>query len=251
MIVCLYFVEYFVTNWVVAIHGGFLRFEIKEARNLIPADLNGKSDPYCVFKIGSQNVYKTDFISETLFPVWNETFNVALAKLSSDKIRINVFDHDAIGSDDPLGHYELSVNQIVQEGCVSGWYSLKDVATGEINLTVTFVPPRRFSIMPVQGSTVSLAESSTDSLVQQQIGSSPTANGEPIVSPTSDVSLTAQFPTSPDEQLSISRVSGISPSLKKSLADRANSMRSRLKNPFKHIGKSDEAAEVSGVISMF
>ena len=48
--------------------------KIISASNLPAADLNGKSDPYCIIKCGSWKE-KTNAVQNTLDPEWNERFS--------------------------------------------------------------------------------------------------------------------------------------------------------------------------------
>lgn len=50
-----------------------LSVRVVEARDLMPMDMAGKSDPYCVLKFGTQES-RTNFIKQDLNPVWNEVF---------------------------------------------------------------------------------------------------------------------------------------------------------------------------------
>ena len=50
-----------------------LNISVLEARDLKPMDAMGRSDPYVILKIDEQKE-KTNYIADTLDPVWNEDF---------------------------------------------------------------------------------------------------------------------------------------------------------------------------------
>ena len=50
-----------------------LFYPVLRARNLLPADPNGKSDPYCSISVGGSTAHKTDVQSATLYPVWKQS----------------------------------------------------------------------------------------------------------------------------------------------------------------------------------
>eukprot|EP00741_Cyanophora_paradoxa_P008963 tig00001415_g8676.t1 len=76
---------------------------IASARNLVPRDMNGKSDPFAVLAYGGKEVGKTEVIDDNLNPVWRENrFEVTAARGGddpSDVINIKVWDKDVIGKD--------------------------------------------------------------------------------------------------------------------------------------------------------
>eukprot|EP01112_Ceratiomyxa_fruticulosa_P017078 TRINITY_DN5253_c0_g2_i1.p1 TRINITY_DN5253_c0_g2~~TRINITY_DN5253_c0_g2_i1.p1 ORF type:complete len:322 (+),score=31.46 TRINITY_DN5253_c0_g2_i1:193-1158(+) len=124
---------------------------IIEAKNLIAADSNGLSDPYVnVRALGKEEGEKqrTKVIPKTLSPVWNEKFALNLYdKLSS--IIFHVWDHDKIGSNDPLGnitvnmssYYNVPLNQPIDL-----WLKLHEVPHGDLHVTIT---KTRFTDLPI------------------------------------------------------------------------------------------------------
>jgi len=90
------------------------RVHVKAAHDVLAADLNGKSDPYCVVlattSFGSKLKYKSRSIKATLNPVWN--FDTSLSYVDpSTKVKIEVYDKDAVGKDDYLGEVEVDLKE--------------------------------------------------------------------------------------------------------------------------------------------
>ena len=52
---------------------GKLFVTVVEAADLLASDPNGKSDPFCVVKLGESQEQATPVISNTLNPRWNHT----------------------------------------------------------------------------------------------------------------------------------------------------------------------------------
>ena len=74
---------------------GALRVTLKKANGLEAADLNGKSDPYVVFRCG-EHERRSTVKPKTLSPVWNEEFEIegTLNELLPPGIHVKVFDCD-------------------------------------------------------------------------------------------------------------------------------------------------------------
>jgi len=54
-------------------HESVLTVHVVEARDLLPLDMDGTSDPYVILQIEDQRI-ETNFKKSTLNPVWNESF---------------------------------------------------------------------------------------------------------------------------------------------------------------------------------
>lgn len=55
---------------------GTLRVELVDGNQIRGVDRGGKSDPYVVFTLNNQKVFKSQTKKKTLTPEWNETFTV-------------------------------------------------------------------------------------------------------------------------------------------------------------------------------
>jgi hypothetical protein len=89
-----------------------IKISILKGRDLVAKDTNifGRhttSDPYVKVHHGPNKLGKTAIIKKTLDPEWkNENFRVAVVPRALDvyrTIECNIFDHDNLSSDDPMG----------------------------------------------------------------------------------------------------------------------------------------------------
>lgn len=74
-----------------------LTVDVIEARDLIPMDLNGFSDPFVVLTIGDDTI-QTSYKKNDLNPVWNESFIFEISH-NDHILDIQVMDKDTFGSD--------------------------------------------------------------------------------------------------------------------------------------------------------
>ncbi|KAJ3428773.1 tricalbin-1-related [Anaeramoeba flamelloides] len=117
-----------------------------KARNLIPSDLNGKSDPYCKVLVGGKKIGKSKKVKKNLDPVWKErkTFELkgTYESLCEKQLSVHVMDWDMVSGDDFIGEWpgvplrELPPNKEVQY--IS---KLTKVKTGSINIFFKLITP--------------------------------------------------------------------------------------------------------------
>ncbi|XP_030232523.1 multiple C2 and transmembrane domain-containing protein 2 isoform X3 [Gadus morhua] len=80
---------------------GYLQVKILKATDLLAADLNGKSDPFCVLQLGNDRL-QTHTIYKTLNPEWNEVFTFPIKDVH-EVLEVTIFDEDGDKAPDFLG----------------------------------------------------------------------------------------------------------------------------------------------------
>ncbi|XP_062868413.1 multiple C2 and transmembrane domain-containing protein 2 [Trichomycterus rosablanca] len=80
---------------------GFLQVKVLKASDLLAADLNGKSDPFCVLELGNDRL-QTHTVYKTLNPEWNKVFTFPVKDVH-DVLEVTVFDEDGDKAPDFLG----------------------------------------------------------------------------------------------------------------------------------------------------
>ncbi|KAG1959470.1 multiple C2 and transmembrane domain-containing protein [Pimephales promelas] len=97
---------------------GFLQVKVIKATDLMAADLNGKSDPFCVLELGN-NRLQTHTIYKTLNPEWNKVFTFPVKDIH-EVLEVTVFDEDGDKAPDFLGKVViplLSIRNSQQVAC--------------------------------------------------------------------------------------------------------------------------------------
>nr|XP_022329862.1 tricalbin-3-like isoform X4 [Crassostrea virginica] len=115
----------------------FVDLTILQGKDLMPADRNGLSDPYCVILMGSKKVYKTSVKKNTLFPKWNESTSFQVQE-DSHLLEIFVYDKDMI-SKDFLGKSILTLDKLkeISHKGTAEWIPLQRAKSGQIQIKCT------------------------------------------------------------------------------------------------------------------
>jgi len=97
-----------------------LLVEIMSAKDLLKADLLGKSDPYVRIALDGNDVHQTKFIRQTLNPKWTEghknkfVWNGKAKNLQrAGGFVFLLMDHDTFSADDPLGDFCVAMEDLV------------------------------------------------------------------------------------------------------------------------------------------
>ncbi|GAA6019595.1 hypothetical protein JCM10207_006938 [Rhodosporidiobolus poonsookiae] len=112
-------------------NSGVLRVELLDGKGLPSADRNGKSDPYCVFELNEERVFKSEVVKKTLAPVWNEKFEVPVPSREAGKFVVEVFDWDRVGTADKLGWGTIDLRTIEPFESTERVVPLQDFKTGQ------------------------------------------------------------------------------------------------------------------------
>ena len=105
--------------------GSILTVDVIEAKDLVPMDTNGLSDPYVILECESQRV-QSKYIPETLNPVWKEEFTFEIES-NSAVLKVVVMDRDALLSDDYEGEVEIPLSILKDQMKYDQYFPLKNI----------------------------------------------------------------------------------------------------------------------------
>ncbi|XP_041639957.1 multiple C2 and transmembrane domain-containing protein 2-like isoform X2 [Cheilinus undulatus] len=89
---------------------GFLQIKVIKAADLLAADLNGKSDPFCVLELGNDRL-QTHTVYKSLHPEWNKAFTFPVKDIH-DVLVVTIFDEDGDKAPDFLGKVAIPLLSI-------------------------------------------------------------------------------------------------------------------------------------------
>uniref|UniRef100_A0A3P8RPI8 Multiple C2 domains, transmembrane 2b n=1 Tax=Amphiprion percula TaxID=161767 RepID=A0A3P8RPI8_AMPPE len=124
---------------------GFLQVKVIKAADLLAADLNGKSDPFCVLEVGNDRL-QTHTVYKSLYPEWNKVFTFPVKDIH-DVLVVTIFDEDGDKAPDFLGKVAIPLLSIRRGQQIA--FPLKKVDLGGLSkgsitleLEVIFNPVR-------------------------------------------------------------------------------------------------------------
>ncbi|XP_054625887.1 multiple C2 and transmembrane domain-containing protein 2-like isoform X4 [Dunckerocampus dactyliophorus] len=89
---------------------GFLQVKVIKATDLLAADLNGKSDPFCVLELGNDRL-QTHTVYKSLHPEWNKVFTFPVRDVH-EALLVTIFDEDGDKAPDFLGRVAIPLLSI-------------------------------------------------------------------------------------------------------------------------------------------
>eukprot|EP00741_Cyanophora_paradoxa_P007110 tig00001093_g6881.t1 len=106
---------------------GLVVCRIMQARGLKDADTFGKSDPYTIVKLGAKSK-RTKTIPNNLNPVWNEELALDFKEgVDETELVVQVFDEDRGMSDDFIGGFRISLQDLMHGQPLERWFSLSSM----------------------------------------------------------------------------------------------------------------------------
>ncbi|XP_051857526.1 protein piccolo isoform X2 [Antechinus flavipes] len=123
-------------------HLGNLIIHILQARNLVPRDNNGYSDPFVkvyllpgrgqvmvVQNASAEYKRRTKYVQKSLNPEWNQTViykNISMEQLKKKTLEVTVWDYDRFSSNDFLGEVLIELSSTSHLDNTPRWYPLKE-----------------------------------------------------------------------------------------------------------------------------
>ena len=129
-----------------------LQIEILRAKDLIAADAGGTSDPYVRVHVGDEigDAVKTSVKKKTLAPEWNERLSIKVrSDQRRDYVTFECFDYDAMSSDDSLGLFRISLDDVVPAEKYQQWHTFERTQ-GVIEVRYALLPVLGPAILDVQ-----------------------------------------------------------------------------------------------------
>ncbi|CAO3617263.1 unnamed protein product [Cunninghamella echinulata] len=113
------------------------------ASNLKAADRSGKSDPYLVFKMNDERIFKSDVYKKQLNPKFDskkETFVLPVPRRIGSKLEVIIYDWDQIGSHDELARGTIPFTSDVLESFEAKQFDISLTNGAELKVRLLWQP---------------------------------------------------------------------------------------------------------------
>ncbi|EPQ61056.1 tricalbin [Gloeophyllum trabeum ATCC 11539] len=91
---------------------GVLQVTLIDGKDIHGVDRGGKSDPFAVFTLNGQRVFKSQTKKKTLTPEWNESFTVSVPSRVGADFEVEIFDWNQIEQAKKLGSGKIELADI-------------------------------------------------------------------------------------------------------------------------------------------
>jgi len=111
---------------------GTLKIHVIEAADLPDTDsgiFGDLTDPFVIISLGETPILKTAYLSNTLNPRWDERFSIPVCHRASS-LKVMMRDREHVG-DQVVGTCLISIEEIVNEQPIEGWYDMLVGPSGE------------------------------------------------------------------------------------------------------------------------
>ncbi|KAL4069403.1 C2 domain-containing protein [Scleroderma citrinum] len=122
---------------------GALRVDLIGAKDLRAVDRGGKSDPYAVFTLNGQKMFKSQVKKKTLNPDWAEVFNTSVPSRVAADFTVEVFDWNQLEQAKSLGVGRIQLDDLEPFVSVERFVTLSSEKHGEkgaVHIRMLFQP---------------------------------------------------------------------------------------------------------------
>lgn len=123
-----------------------MRLHIKafDAKDVLKMDLGGKSDPYLRFRLKGkkESTKKTQIISNTRNPVWNQELDVVSKDRQTDILEVDMFDEDIKNDDKMMDRISIPLREhnYGEHYVFDNEINLKKKKAGRLHFEIDFLP---------------------------------------------------------------------------------------------------------------
>ena len=123
---------------------GTLRVDLLDGDDMLAVDKGAtRSDPYAVFTLNGEKVFKSETHKKTLTPAWNENFEVNISSRAHAEFKLEVFDWNRLEHDETLGSATINLRDLESFQLTERWISLstaKHGQKGRVRVRLLFQP---------------------------------------------------------------------------------------------------------------